>query len=70
MRDLDQTFFWTVIDLENKLRVYQLYYNENRTHSGRDGRTPDESVEHKVVDISQYRWEKHCRGLIQLPVAA
>ena len=24
----------------------------------------------KIVDINNYRWEKHCRGLFQLPVAA
>ncbi len=67
---LDQTLFWTAIDLENKLREYQCYYNEYRTHTGRDGRTPDKSIEHKVVELSQYRWKIHCRGLFQLPVAA
>jgi hypothetical protein len=34
---LDHTLFWTATDLENKLRDYQRYYNDNRTHSGRDG---------------------------------
>ena len=66
---LDHTLFWTVTDLENKLQNYQCYYNECRTHSGRDGRTPDETVEHKVVDINQFRWEKYCRGLFELPIA-
>ena len=37
---LDQTFFWTATDLENKLRDYQAYYNEHRCHSSRDGATP------------------------------
>lgn len=67
---LDQTLFWTVADLENKLRKYQSYYNNCRTHSGLDGATPVQTVEYKVVDISQYCWEKHCRGLFQLPMAA
>jgi transposase InsO family protein len=67
---LDQALFWTGTDLENKLQDYQCYYNECRTHSGRDGSTPVVSYENKVIDISQYRWEKHCRGLFQLPVAA
>jgi len=67
---LDQTLFWTATDLDNKLQEYQFYYNESRTHSGRDGATPDETIEHKVVNINQYRWKKHCRGLFQLPVAA
>ena len=67
---LDQTFFWTETDLENKLRDYQRYYNESRTHSGRDGETPMESEGKKVIDINDYRWTKHCRGLFELPVAA
>ena len=67
---LDQTLFWTVTDLENKLREYQCYYNEYRTHSGRDGVTPMESKGNKVVDINDYRWKKHCRGLFELPAAA
>jgi transposase InsO family protein len=37
---LDQTFFWTATDLENKLRAYQQYYNEYRCHSSRDGAPP------------------------------
>ena len=67
---LDQTFFWTATDLENKLREYQSYYNDFRTHSGRVGATPEESANRKVVDINQYRWQKYCRGLFELPLAA
>ena len=67
---LDQTLFWTATDLENKLRVYPCYYNEHRTLSGRDGTTPVNPVQMNVVDINQYRWQKHCRGLFELPIAA
>jgi len=67
---LDQTFFWTASDLENKLRAYQVYYNEHRCHSGRNGATPADYGPGKVTDINNYRWEKYCRGLFQLPVAA
>jgi transposase InsO family protein len=67
---LDQTLFWTATDLENKLRDYHAYYNEKRCHSGRDGATPSTSGDGKLVDIRNYRWQKHCRGLFQLPVAA
>ena len=67
---LDQALFWTATDLENKLQNYQCYYNECRTHSGRDGRTPVDLGAGKVVDINNYGWRKHCRGLFQLPVAA
>jgi transposase InsO family protein len=67
---LDQTFFWTATDLENKLQAYQRYYNEYRAHSGRYGNTPVEMSGSRVVDISKHRWEKHCRGLFELPAAA
>ena len=67
---LDQTFFWTATDLENKLRDYQHYFNKHRCHSSRKGATPVESDSGKVIDINQYRWAKHCRGLFQLPAAA
>jgi len=66
---LDHTLFWTATDLENKLRDYQCYYNECRTHSGRDGATPIKSADKKVIDINEYRWKKHCRGLFELPMA-
>ena len=67
---LDQTFFWTATDLENKLRDYQVYYNEHRCHSSRGGVTPTESSTAEVIDFNSHRWQKHCRGLFQLPVAA
>jgi len=67
---LDQTFFWTETDLENKLWDYQCYYNQHRTHSGRDGETPMETIGSRVLDVNQYRWKKHCRGLFELPIAA
>ena len=67
---LDQTFFWTATDLENKLRHYQAYYNECRAHTGRYGNTPVDSVSDNVIDIRRYHWKTHCRGLFQLPVAA
>ena len=67
---LDHTFFWTATDLENKLRNFQCYFNQRRTHSGRIGVTPVESASGNVADINLYRWEKHCRGLFELPIAA
>ena len=67
---LDQTFFWTATDLENKLRDYQAYYNDHRCHSSRDGETPAQSGNAKVINISNYPWKPHCRGLFQLPMAA
>ena len=31
---LDRTLFWTIADLEAKLREFQSYFNEHRTHAG------------------------------------
>jgi putative transposase len=67
---LDHTLFWTAMDLENKLREYQCYYNEFRTHSGRNGTTPVNTERGKAININQYRWQKHCRGLFELPMVA
>ena len=67
---LDQTLFWTATDLESKLQEYQFYYNQSRTLSGRDGGAPVDLGLGKVVDINNYRWKKHCRGLFELPIAA
>ena len=67
---LDQTFFWTATDLENKLRDYQAYFNEHRCHAGRDGATPVDSDSENIVALNNYWWKKHCRGLFELPVAA
>jgi len=38
-----------------------------------DGDTPGErttKTRPKVADLDSYRWQSHCRGLYQLPVAA
>ena len=67
---LDHTLFWTATDLENKLRDYQCYYNKYRTHSGRYGTTPVENADQNVVNIGNYRWQQHCRGLFEWPVTA
>ena len=70
---LDQVPFWTSRDLEKKLLMYQAYYNSNRVHRALDGVPPieiDLVAGRKITHIDNYRWEKHCRGLYQLPVAA
>jgi hypothetical protein len=33
--------FWTTVDLENKLLDFRTYFNHHRTHTSREGRTPD-----------------------------
>jgi putative transposase len=71
---LDKTLFFSANDLQNKLESFQHYYNEKRCHGGINGITPEEKAGEQqssnVVSLNHYRWEKHCRGLFQLPVAA
>lgn len=70
---LDHVLFWSAVDLERKLTEFRTYYNEGRGHSSLDGATPAEVAGGEsgaVVDLANYRWKKHCGGLVQLPVAA
>ena len=70
---LDQVPFWSARDLERKLISFQEYYNKDRVHRGLDGAPPKEQGEmtdRKIARLDDYRWEKHCRCLYQLPVAA
>jgi putative transposase len=69
----DQTPFWHARDLERKLRAYADYYNGFRVHHALDGVTPQTNAgdgDRKVANLNNYRWQSHCRGLYQLPVAA
>jgi putative transposase len=67
---LDHMLFWTSADLENKLLDFRNYYNHHRTHHSREGRTPDMPVPRPVADLRWFRWQPHCRGLYQTPLAA
>jgi transposase InsO family protein len=69
---LDRTLFWTAADLEMKLLDFQRYYNGHRAHAGLDGCTPEPSTEpgRARVSVRSYRWQLHCRGLYQTPMAA
>jgi len=70
---LDRSLFWTASDLQCKLDEFQHYFNEYRTHMGLNGSIPNQISENKksnVVNIKNYCWKKHCRGLFNLPIAA
>jgi putative transposase len=69
---LDRILFWTAADLEMKLLNFQRYYNGHRTHAGLSGRTPELSTDTGCAraNVSSYRWQAHCRGLYQTPMAA
>jgi putative transposase len=69
---LDRTLFWTSADLENKMLDFRSYFNDHRTHTSREGRTPDQDTRRPrpVADLNCYRWRSHCRGLYHTPMAA
>ena len=67
---LDQTLFWTAGDLEEKLRVFQHYFNRHRAHSGLKGRLPEPAESRPTIIFASYKWQRHCRGLYQTPIAA
>jgi len=70
---LDHVPFWGALDPERKLLLFKEYYNHERAHRGLDGATPDAKggiADRKIARLDDYRWEKQCRGLFELPVAA
>ena len=69
---LDQALFWTTAELEIKLRDFQHYFNGFRAHAGLGGRLPEAAAigTGSPLSFASYRWQKHCRGLYQTPVAA
>jgi transposase InsO family protein len=67
---LDRMLFWTTADLENKLLDFRTYFNNHRTHTSLEGRTPDTPVSRPIANLHSFRWQPHCRNLYQTPVAA
>ncbi len=70
---LDHVLFWNALDLERKLTEFQVYFNQSRVHSSLDGDTPAKVSGSSLTsrpELHNFRWQTHCRGLYQLPVAA
>jgi putative transposase len=67
---LDHLLFWTTVDLENKLLDFRTYFNNHRTHTSREGRTPVTPVSRPIANLHSFQWQPHCRALYQTPVAA
>ena len=69
---LDRILFWTTADLEEKLLEFQHYYNGYRAHAGLGGRVPQPTDDGSAFPLGfdSYRWQSHCRGLYQTPIAA
>jgi transposase InsO family protein len=70
---LDHVLFWNSVDLEKKLWEFQLYYSQIRVHASLGGNTPAQFAGESTASqapIDDFRWQTHCRGLVQLPLAA
>ena len=70
---LDHVLFWNARDLERKLADFVAYYNSARVHTGLDGHTPSGFASGHPgarAEPNKVRWISHCRGLVQLPMAA
>jgi putative transposase len=67
---LDRLLFWTATDLEMKLIAFRDYYNGYRSHAGLKGETPIVTSDSRGASLQSYRWQSHCRGLYQTPMAA
>ncbi len=70
---LDHVFFWNAADLERKLAEFQVYFNRSRVHSSLAGDTPAQVSGDSLTsraELHNFRWQPHCRGLYELPVAA
>ena len=70
---LDHVLCWNARDLERKLADFQAYDNAARLHASLAGNTPLGVAVRSTVaraDLTDVRWASHCRGLVQLPMAA
>jgi hypothetical protein len=67
---LDQLFFLDGNRFTGEADRVKDYFNQHRSHSGLDGETPIETPESRGIDFKSYRWQTHCRGLYQTPMAA
>ena len=66
---VDRMRFWSASDLEQKLVAFQDFYNAHRAHASLEGRTPI-PTRRDFARLDRCRWQTHCRGLYQTPIAA
>jgi len=72
---LDHTLFWNQQDLNKKLNQYKEYFNATRAHCSLEQLTPNQQADEtrdgqRIAEIPAYRWQSHCKGLFQIPIAA
>jgi hypothetical protein len=62
-----------VIAVSASEEQFRDYYNDHRVHASLEGSTPickTAGATRGVIDLDDYQWQSHCRGLYQLPAAA
>ncbi|XOV85446.1 MAG: integrase core domain-containing protein [bacterium] len=70
---LDHVPFWNSLDLERKLDEFKDYYNNHRTHAALSRLSPTkfgQQTNQAYVNINDYGWQQHCRGLFHTPIPA
>ena len=67
---LEHLLFWTTSDLEKKQLDFRTDFNNHRTRTSLEGRTPDTPVSRPIADLRSFGWQPHCRSLFQTPMAA
>jgi len=70
---LNRVFFWSSVDLARKLEAFRDYYNGHRVHRAITGLTPAQragALSPAPAALDHYDWQRHCRGLFELPIAA
>ena len=58
---------------EDNIGEFPYYYNQKRAHASLEGDTPAEADGESGVSpakIDDFRWQTHCRGMVQLHIAA
>ena len=66
---LDHVLFWNATDLQRKLDTFQTYYNTERVHAARDRQPPVAALENPI-SLRNFRWQRCCHGLYELPMEA
>ncbi len=70
---LDRVLFWNAVDLARKLETFRDYYNGHRVHRALAGITPARfagALCPAPAALDHYGWQRHCRGLFELPISA
>ena len=66
---LDRMLFWSRPTWNRNCSNFRDFYNAHRAHASLQGQTPVPKRK-DVATLKRYRWEEHCRGLYQTPIAA